>query len=323
MKKIAVLMGGSSTENKISIKTGKAVAAALMALDYEVKSIDIIHPEWTIWLDEFKPDVVFIGLHGLEGEDGTIQGYLQTKGYAYTGSGVLASALAMNKIYAQQILQSNGLPVPTFTTIRKKEYYSESQEANLALAIKKIGFPMVVKAPSQGSSIGIYFCHNLQELKEGIELAFAYESHLLLEKMILGMEITVSVLGNDNPFPMPTLEITTTTGRYDYTTKYTPGMSQHIIPARLPEDTRVLCRKMASKAYQTLGLQGFGRIDFMIDYAFQPYILEANTIPGMTETSLIPDAARYMGISFEQLVELICEMALGKEFPNHFRDILV
>ncbi|QRN86278.1 D-alanine--D-alanine ligase [Clostridia bacterium] len=321
MKKIAVLMGGTSTESKISLKSGKAVAEALLSKGYDVLSLDTSETSWFTKLDSFGPDVVFIALHGKGGEDGTMQGYLETKGYVHTGTNVLGSAVAMNKITSQHILSKAGLPIPQYFVIDIEAYKKQGTQHSIQSLKEAIGYPMVVKAPSQGSSIGIYFVENDEELIQGLEAAFQLEDQLLVESLIEGMEITVSVVGNENPFPMNTLEITTTTGCYDYETKYTPGMSQHIIPARLPESVRLHCRQVSREAYKALGLRGFGRVDLMLDKDNNPYILEANTIPGMTETSLIPDAARYLGIDFVTLVELICEMALGNDFPEKYKDI--
>ena len=321
MNRIAVLMGGTSTENKISLKSGTAVANALNEKGYSVLALDVAEDSWSDRLDEFVPEVVFIALHGKGGEDGTMQGYLETKGYTYTGSGVLASAIAMNKVYSQQLLMQAGLPVPTFHVLDLETFRKYGPDAAVAEIGEAVGYPLVVKAPSQGSTIGIYFIDKEEDLLPGLEAAFELEDTLLVESMIDGMEITVSVMGNDEPYPMNTLEITTTTGCYDYETKYTPGMSQHIIPARLPEPVRQHCRDLSRRAYRTLGLRGFGRVDLMLDTDNNPYILEANTIPGMTETSLIPDAARYLGMDFGRLVELICELAVGGEYPEEYKDL--
>lgn len=321
MKKIAVLMGGTSTESKISLKSGKAVADALRSKGYDVIALDTSDTSWFTRLDDFCPDVVFNALHGKGGEDGTMQGYLETKGFIYTGTNVLGSAVAMNKVTSQHILSQAGLPIPRYFVLDIETYNKQDKRRSIQSLEQAIGYPMVVKAPSQGSSIGIYFIKNEDELIRGLEAAFQLENKLLIEALIEGMEVTVSVVGNDNPFPMNTLEITTTTGCYDYETKYTPGMSQHIIPARLPESVRLHCRQLSRAAYKALGLRGFGRVDLMLDKDQNPYILEANTIPGMTETSLIPDAANHLGIDFVTLVELICEMALGNDFPDKYKDI--
>lgn len=313
MKKIAVLLGGTSTEREISLRSGMAVRDALSRKGYQCEGFDTGVPGWETGMQAYRPDVVFVALHGQGGEDGTIQGYLETLGYPYTGSGVLSSALAMNKIHTQRILRSCGLPVPPFHTVHR--LHTPPDRERFAQGVREIGYPVVVKAPSQGSTLGIYFVDRPEDLPEALESAFGYEDEILVEKQIRGMEITVSVMGNLYPFPLPTLEITTTTGTYDYQTKYTPGMSTHIIPARLPEDVRVRCRILAREAYRILGMRGFGRIDIMLDGQNNPYVIEANTIPGMTATSLIPDAAEHLGLSFGDLCELICQMAGGAEFP--------
>lgn len=319
MNKIAVICGGRSTEKEISQKTGQAVLAALNECDYSTRLIDPSQEGWTDELKTFSPQLVFIGLHGKEGEDGTIQGYLETLGYPYTGSGLLASAMTMDKVISQRNLREAGLRVPDFISLDKEDWKARKDHKEIKeieeKILSQIGLPLVVKAPSQGSSIGIYFVDTAAQLGPAIQAAFSYEDRILIEKKIVGMEITVSVLGNKDPLVLPTLEITTSTGAYDYQTKYTPGLSQHIIPARLKKETRQRCRSMALKAYKTLGLSGFGRVDFMLDEKETPYILELNTIPGMTQTSLIPDAACHVGLSFKDLVEGICLLALDKPWP--------
>ena len=172
---------------------------------------------------------------------------------------------------------------------------------------------MVVKAPTQGSTIGIYFINKEDELLQAIHNAFEYDPVIMVEKFIKGTEVTISVLGNEKPFALPSLEIISKTGRYDYKAKYTKGLSEHIIPARIPQDTEQLIHKIAIQTYQTIGCRGFARVDFIVDEQQQPFVLEINTIPGMTETSLLPDAARAMGIEFPQLVERIIQLALGNE----------
>lgn len=321
MNKIAVLLGGTSPEREISLKTGTAVARALESRGYQVARLNPADPDWLRELGAFHPDLVFVALHGPGGEDGSMQGLLKILGYPFTGSGVCASAVAMNKIVSQRVLRSAGLPVPPFMTLRRPDYDTMGPDCACQEALDTVGLPLVVKAPSQGSTIGIRFVHREEELEGAMLHAFSFEDEILLERFVEGMEITVSVMGNERPFPLPTLEITTTTGVYDYETKYTPGMSDHIIPARLPEEVRRNCRILAARAFRTLGMRGFGRVDMMISQDLEPYIIEANTIPGMTETSLIPDAARYLGLGFEDLVELICRMAFGAEFPEEYMDL--
>jgi len=311
-RKVAVLLGGKSAEREISLKTGEAVYQALLSLGYSATKIDAAG-QVVSQLKEYQPDVVFIALHGKFGEDGTIQGVVETLGFPYTGCGVLASALAMNKIYTKKILAYDGIPTAKFITVNQNDIKPENLP-DLFKEIKEyIGYPLVVKAPTQGSTIGIYFINNEEELLDGIKNAFTYDPIIMIEKFIEGTEVTVSVLGNERPFALPSLEIISKTGRYDYEAKYTKGLSEHIIPARIPKETDNLISELAVKTYTTIGCKGFARVDFIVDKELQPFVLEINTIPGMTETSLIPDAARAIGLSFPQLVEKIINLALGIE----------
>lgn len=311
-RKVAVLLGGKSAEREISLKTGEAVYKALINLGYSAKKIDAAGPVIS-QLKEYQPDVVFIALHGKYGEDGTIQGVVETLGFPYTGCGVLASALAMNKIYTKKILAYDGIPTADFMTVAREDISQDNIPKLLAKVREKIGYPLVVKAPTQGSSIGIYFISKEDELLEAIKNAFTYDPVIMIEKFIAGTEVTISVLGNEQPFALPSLEIISKTGRYDYEAKYTKGLSEFIIPARIPEETDQLISQLAVKTYQTIGCQGFARVDFIIDENNQPFVLEINTIPGMTETSLLPYAARAIGIEFPQLVEKIVNFALDLE----------
>jgi D-alanine-D-alanine ligase len=311
-RKVAVLLGGKSEEREISLKTGEAVYQALINLGYSAKKIDAAGPVIN-QLKEYKPDVVFIALHGKYGEDGTIQGVIETLGFLYTGCGILASALAMNKIYTKKILAYDGIPTADFMTVTSEDI-SQDRISDLLVQIReKIGYPLVVKAPTLGSSIGIYFISKEDELLEGIKNAFTYDPVILIEKFIVGTEVTISVLGNEQPFALPSLEIVSKTGRYDYEAKYTKGLSEFIIPARIPKDTDRIIGQLAVKTYQTIGCRGFARVDFIIGENHQPFVLEINTIPGMTETSLMPAAARAFGIEFPQLVEKFVNLALDLE----------
>ncbi|MDS1030940.1 D-alanine--D-alanine ligase [Bacillota bacterium LX-D] len=312
LKKIAVLYGGKSSEREISIKTGEAVYRALIAKGYEAFKIDasgsIIEELYRI-----KPDLVFIALHGKFGEDGTIQGMLEILGIPYTGCDVLTSSLAMNKIYTKKILCYEGIPTANFVTISPTEISQKGMDFSIQKVKSQLQFPVVVKAPTQGSTIGIYFVKDEQELAEAINKALQYDPVILIEKLIQGMEVTVSIIGNNYPFPLPLIEIVSKTGVYDYDAKYTVGLSEHIIPARLSKELEKKVTNLALKTYKTIGCRGFSRIDFIIDQNDQPYVLEVNTIPGMTETSLLPDAAKAAGINFPDLIQMIVNLGLGRE----------
>ena len=310
MKKIAVLLGGKSAEREISLKTGTAVANALVSLGYNVKSIDT-KDNFIDDLKQFHPDLVFIALHGPFGEDGTIQGLLEILGYPYTGCGVLASSLASNKIYAKRIFKEADIPTPNFFAIKEKDYLTNPMEIENML-LKDFELPLVIKAPNQGSTIGIYFAKQKSDLNTMILEAFKFEKEILIEEFIHGREVTVAIMGNDELQIFPTLEIVSNsgTGIYDYVAKYTKGMSDHIIPARISESVNEQIYILAEKSYRSLGCRGFARVDFIVENDINPYVLEINTMPGMTETSLFPDAAQHIGISFEELVNKFVQYAL-------------
>lgn len=300
MKKIAVLLGGKSAEREISLKTGTAVANALIRLGYNVKSIDTGN-SFIEKLKEFHPDLVFIALHGPFGEDGTMQGLLEILGYPYTGCGVLTSSLTMNKIYTKRLLNDAGIPTPKFIAVRENEYLSNSLQIQ-SMLLSEFNFPIVIKAPSQGSTIGIYFAKQEKDLHDMILDAFLFEKEILIEQFVEGREVTVAIMGNEEIEVLPIIEIVSHTGVYDFQAKYTKGLSDHIIPARLKENVSKKVIDLAEKTYTYLGCRGFARVDFIVEDDAKPYVLEINTIPGMTETSLFPDAAHSAGISFEELI---------------------
>lgn len=308
MKKIAVLLGGKSAEREISLKTGKAVANALVNLGHNVKSIDT-KGEFIEDLRAFHPDLVFIALHGPLGEDGAMQGLLEILGYPYTGCDVLASSLAMNKIYTKRILKEAQIPTPRFSVIRERNYLMNPIKTE-DLLLKDLNLPLVIKAPNQGSTIGIYFAKQRSDLNIMILEAFKFEKEILIEEFIHGREVTVAIMGNEELQILPIIEIVSHTGVYDYTAKYTKGMSDHIIPARLSKSVSNMINILAEKSYRSLGCRGFARVDFIVENDINPYVLEVNTIPGMTETSLFPDAALSAGISFDELINRFIQYAL-------------
>lgn len=326
--KLAVILGGNSTEREISLKSGEAIYKSLIRNGHDVEKIDPKNDDLYLKLKEINPDSVFIALHGLGGEDGSIQGFLEQLNIPYTGSKVLASSLCMNKIYTQTIMKAHNIPIPDFFTM-KKSNYNETDIENIVNKIKHtFGFPVLVKAPSQGSTLGIYFINKDDEpyedqLISAFNSGFDLESELMIEKMITPSdEITIGILGNDRAFPLPTLEITTVTGYYDFNSKYTKGMCEHIIPARLPKETRNRAKELAVKIYEILGCRGFARADFMVK-GEEIYLIDINTIPGFTEMSLLPDAAVHIGITFDELTDLIVKMSLGMEFPHEkYKDFL-
>ena len=311
VKKIGVLLGGLSEERTISLKTGEAIYQALKGKGYDAVKIDVDR-NVSSSLIEANVDLAFLALHGKYGEDGTIQGLLEFMGIPYTGSGVLASALAINKIMTKRVLKGQGIPTSDFLTLKRVEFKQEDYENIIKNIIIRLGLPLVVKAPTQGSSIGISFVHNLEELIPAMMDSFKYDEEILLEKFIKGTEITSSVLGNDDLRVLPLIEITSKSGVYDFEAKYTVGLSDHLIPPRIPAGVQAMVQEIALQCYKAIGCKGLARIDFMVDEAMDPYVIEINTIPGMTETSLFPDAAKADGISFADLVQTIVQLALEK-----------
>lgn len=309
--KIGVIYGGRSAEREVSLRSGEAVYQALLTAGYsDVMKIDAKH-DLVEQLKQNKIELAFLALHGKYGEDGTIQGLLEMLDIPYTGSGILASAMAISKIATKKIFQTEGIPTPSFTVVTRREVNKNGLAAASARALAEVGVPAVVKANTQGSTIGITFVHNPDKMSEAIAAALNYDQDVLIEEFITGMEVTASVLGNDEPVALPLIEITSATGIYDYEAKYTPGMSDHIIPPRLPEDVQRKIETLAVKAYIAVGCRGLSRVDFMVTDA-AIFALEINTLPGMTATSLFPDAARYAGIEFPQLVDRLVKLALEK-----------
>lgn len=307
--KIGVLMGGRSSEREISLRTGEAIYNALIKLGRPAVKIDV-GLDIVERIKEEGINLAFLALHGKYGEDGTIQGLLEMIDIPYTGSGILASAISIDKIATKKILSFAGLPTPHFMEVE----VTDAKELGLQVTAEKIysemGLPLVVKAPTQGSTIGITFVHHKEELVSALELAYRYDKIALVEQFIPGRELTASVLGNEKPVALPLIEIVSTTGVYDYEAKYTTGMSAHIIPPRISSEQQGVIKELAVQAFKALGCRGVARVDFMIDQQGRPFILEVNTIPGMTATSLLPDAARAAGIEFPELIDRIVKLAL-------------
>lgn len=309
--KVGVLMGGRSAEREVSLRTGEAAYKALLEKGYQAVKIDV-GPDVVERIKAEKIDLAFIALHGKYGEDGTVQGLLEILDVPYTGPGVLASALAIDKVATKKILVYEGLPTPGFIVLPRREVESGGMRDAVRRVEKEIGLPAVIKAPTQGSTIGISIVRSKDGIAAALELAFKYGEAALVEEMIDGMEVTASVLGNEDPVALPLIEITSATGVYDYEAKYTPGMSDHVIPPRLPEELQTSVKELAVRTYKAMGCRGLSRVDFMVDREGRSFVLEVNTIPGMTATSLFPDAARAAGIEFPELIDRLVRLALEK-----------
>lgn len=302
---VAVLRGGTSAEREVSLNTGAQVAAALQQHGHRSTPLDTADLTFIDALRSEHFDAVFICLHGRLGEDGTIQGLLEILGLPYVGSGVLASALAMDKVASKHIFVAAGLRTPAFATLR------QMPEDVSALA-DSLGPKLVVKPASEGSSVGMSIVHSPSELAPALELAFRHDTTVLVEQFVSGAEVTVGVLGNEELEALPTLEVVPEHEFYDYESKYVPGMSRHIIPARVSEALRAECQRVAIEAHRALGCRGLSRSDMIVTQTGEVHLLELNTIPGMTSTSLLPDSARAAGIAFPELCDRLVHLALER-----------
>ena len=294
-KKIGVLMGGLSREREVSLRTGKAILKALIEKGYPASPIDVSQ-EIAERLIEEKIEIAFIALHGRYGEDGTIQGMLELMGIPYTGSGVLASALALDKIMAKKFFVCENIPTPTYEVFQRDEIDKNP------LRVPSLPLPLVVKPAREGSTIGVSIVRKEEELVPALREAGKYDDEILLEEFMKGKEITVGIL---HDIPLPIIEIVPRSGFYDYHSKYTKGETEYIIPARIPREQYLYAQEISLKAFHVLGCSGCARVDLMTDEGGNPFVIDVNTMPGMTETSLIPKAASYAGINFEDLVERI------------------
>jgi D-alanine-D-alanine ligase len=301
-KKIGVLMGGLSSEREVSLASGNAILEALKGKGYDAVAVDVGRDVGEK-LRKSGVEIAFNGLHGKLGEDGAIQGLLEILGIPATGSGILASAMGMNKIISKTVFKAYGLHVGPFMVI------SAGDKEPLTTAQIELGFPLVVKPSSEGSSVGVSVVNTGDELAPAVKLAFSYDREVLIEKYIRGMEVQVGVLGER---ALGAIEIVPKDVFYSYKAKYEQGMSEHFFPARVPEAVYKRTLDAGLAAHRALGCRGYSRVDFIIDAAGDPYILEVNTLPGMTATSLLPDIARGVGMSFPDLVEEILRLALEK-----------
>ena len=310
--KIVVVMGGPSTEAEVSRRTGKAILEALLSKGYNAEGMELDPLHFAGDIRKSGCSIVFNALHGKFGEDGMIQGTLDMLGIPYTGSGVLAAAVTMDKAASKRIFVAEGISTPRAHTYQR---YEMKRDLSREIA-EEFSFPVVVKAASQGSSIGVYIVEDVAELRKSLEDAFSYDDEVLVEEFIRGREITVAVWGNaEEKEAMPIIEITTLSGRYDYNSKYTKGASTHIVPAPLSEEKTREIQELAVKTFAACRCCGVARVDMMLDENEVPYVIEVNSVPGMTETSLVPDAGRAMGIEFPELCERILKMA-GFPFAN-------
>ena len=333
--KIVVLLGGDSPERDVSLVTGRGIAQALRRRRHEVIEIDPALPvdsqdigeevhitdrpasmenklppekvlEWATSETVLSSDHVFIALHGGIGEDGTVQAVLEMVGVPYTGSGVLASALSMNKDRAKALFREAGVQTAPHILLRNSQL---ELDATIEKVLDELELPLVVKPNNQGSSVGFSFVDRAEKLEPALKLAFGYSEEVIVEKYIPGREITVAVLADT---ALPVVEIVPQGGFYDYRRKYTKGTTEYIVPAPLEKGVEEKVKDAGLRAFHALSCRDYARVDLRLTDSGEPYCLEVNTLPGMTELSLVPMAAREAGIEFDELVERIAMMAFSR-----------
>lgn len=297
--KVAVLMGGQSAEREISLSSGKAVLAALLEQGVDAHKVDV-NEDIGEQLVEQGFDRAFIILHGRGGEDGEIQGLLDLLAIPYTGSDRSGSVFSMNKIVSKQLWQKQGLLTPKFVAV--------SLDSDLEDVVTKIGLPLFIKPVNEGSSIGMSKVNSVDELEKAIALASQYDTEVIAEHLIDGDEYTVAIL---NDTALPVIRLTTPNDFYDFEAKYQSDTTEYLCPCDLNEDDEIQCQELALKSFKCLQMQGWGRIDLMRCKEEQFYLIEANSIPGMTDHSLVPMAAKHAGLSFNNLVWHILETSMG------------
>ena len=304
---IALLAGGKSGERQVSLKGAAEVIKALNPDKYEVKQYDPAADLALLAADSEKLDAAFILLHGLFGEDGTMQGFLDLLGVPYQGSGVLGSAIAMDKDLSKILYKNYGLTVPDWIMLEK----DAPQSPDIDDILQKIDLPLVVKPARQGSSLGMGIARTKEELAAAIQKAFQYDSEVMLEQYISGREITVGVIGNDTLTALPLVEIIPNEQYdfFDYEAKYQPGATREVCPAEFDEKLTARAQEYGLAAHRALRLRGYSRTDMIVTND-NIYILETNTIPGMTPTSLLPQAAAAAGLSFSALLDKLLELAM-------------
>ncbi len=295
--KVAVLKGGISAEREVSLRSGAAVAQALRDAGHEVTEVDVTGRDFDV---PAKTEAAFLVLHGTFGEDGQVQAILEKKGVLYTGSGVESSRLAFDKVATKHAFEKAGVATPPYRVMRK----SDSEIPKLREAL-----PWVVKPSKQGSSVGVTIVREEHELKRAVDLAFESDDEALIEAFIPGRELTVGILGET---PLKIVEIKPKSGWYDYQNKYTKGATEYLVPAPLTEHQELYLQTLALQAHRSLACRDVSRVDIRLDPHDQSYVLEVNTLPGMTETSLLPKAAAAAGISFSQLCDKLIRLAAGR-----------
>jgi D-alanine-D-alanine ligase len=312
---VAVLKGGRSLERQVSLRSGARVEDALERLGHEVVPIDV-GVDLIEHLRRVGPDAAFVALHGRDGEDGTVQELLEILDIPYTGSGVLACSRSMDKVLTKHLLQEAGIPTPEFFAFNQTAFRELGAAKALPAIEERLDFPIVVKPSSQGSALGIKFARTPADVPAALVAAFSYDGKVLLERHVEGRDLAVSILDSPpggvggDPEALPVVEaVPQGDDFYDFESRYEIGRTSFVCPAELPGDAAERAQELALATYVLLGCRGFGRVDLMLDAEGGLFVLEANTIPGLTETSLLPQAAEAADVGFDQLVGRILELA--------------
>jgi D-alanine-D-alanine ligase len=309
VSRVAVLKGGRSLERQVSLRSGARVEDALERLGHEVVALDV-GQDLIERLREASPDVAFIAMHGRDGEDGTVQELLEILDIPYTGSGVLACVRATDKVLAKHLMIEAGIPTPEFFAFSETAFRELGAADALPAIEERLDFPIVVKPSSQGSALGIKFARSAADVPAALVAAFSYDSRVLLERYVDGRDLAVSILDGE---ALPVVEaVPTGDGFYDFEARYEIGRTEFVCPATLPDGVTEEAQELALRTYELLGCSAFGRVDLMLGAGGGLTVLEANPIPGLTETSLLPQAAEAAGISFDELVGRIVELALER-----------
>jgi D-alanine-D-alanine ligase len=307
--KIAVLKGGSSLERQVSLRSAARVEDALRSLDHEVVPLDA-GPDLVRRLKEVEPHLAFIALHGPGGEDGTPQELLEILGTPYTGPGVAACMRCMDKVLAKHLFRAADIPTPDWVAFNSIAFRELGAAEALEEIEARLGFPLVVKPAAQGSALGVRFAATREDVPQALVSAFSYDDRVLLERHVEGRELAVSLLDSE---PLPVVEVRPKEeDRFNYEARYEIGRTQYVCPAELGRGEAARAQEVARRAYDVLGCTGFARVDLMLDADGTPQALEANAIPGLTDTSLLPMAADAAGLSFEDLIGRIVELALAR-----------
>ena len=313
MTRVAVLKGGRSLERQVSLKSGARVEDALERLGHKVIAIDV-GADLVDRLRAAEPEIAFIALHGRDGEDGTVQELLDVMGIPYTGSGVSACMRAADKVLAKHAMRDHGIPTPDFYAFNETAFKELGAAQALPAIEERLDFPIVVKPAGQGSALGIKFARTTADVPAALVAAFSYDRKVLLERYVTGRDLAVSIIEDDGvPRALPIVEaVPEQEDFYDFESRYEIGRTRFVCPADLPADAERRASEIALEVYGLLGCTGFSRIDLMLEEATgELYVLEANSIPGLTETSLLPQAADAAGIGFDELIDRILKAARG------------